>query len=178
MLPRFHSNSSLDELAGMTAVPDYNQPLPPGWGNSSSGANLSPTPSMSLAAAAGAITLNPAGGSNSSSRHASPSRFGSSSNAAGVAAMQLGGSQQQQQQQQQQQHSPLTKLSAAKPRGALVSAFVRSPLNFASSSLNMADSAAALAAAANFSVGLTKACMGQPAYADLVSRAGVFNWVG
>jgi hypothetical protein len=162
VLPRFHSNSSLDELAGMTAVPDYNQSLPPGWGNSSSGANLSPTPSMSLAAAAGAITLNP-GGSNNSSRHASPSRFGS--NAAGVAAMQVGS---QQQQQQQQQSSPLMRLSAAKPRGPLVSVFVRSPLSFASSAAGAAGTAAALAEAANFSIGLTKACMGQPAYADLV----------
>jgi hypothetical protein len=154
-IPRFHSNSSLDELA------DYQQQLqsqPSGTGG------LSPTPSMALAAAAGAITLGP-GGSANSSRHQSPSRLGAS--AAAVMGSPLQQQYQYQYQQQQQLSVPLAKLSAALPRVSSLtstSAFLKSPLSITGGAV----APATVAAAANYSIGLTKACMGQPAFADMV----------
>jgi hypothetical protein len=75
-------------------------------------------------------------------------------------------------QQQQQQPVPLAKLSPAKPR-PLVSPFLRSPLSLTGAPIGAAAGAAALSVAAGFSVGLTKACMGQPAFADMVRVAGI-----
>lgn len=155
-IPRFHSNSSLDELA------DYSQQL---QSQPSNAGGLSPTPSMALAAAAGAITLGPTGSANSS-RHQSPSRLGAS------AAAVMGSPLQHQYQHQQQQLSvPLSKLSLAAPRISSLtstSAFLKSPLSITGGAV----APATVAAAANYSVGLTKACMGQPAFADTVGGSG------
>jgi hypothetical protein len=154
-ISRFQSNSSLDELAGMGAVPDYyaQQQLQSQPSNSTAngGSTLSPSPSMALAAAAGAITLGP--GSAGSSRHQSPSRMGPSA-AAGTTGSPL--------QQQQQAPAPLSKLSPRRPR-PLISAFLKSPLSISGGAVAPAT------VAVNYSIGLTKACMGQPAFADVVS---------
>jgi hypothetical protein len=155
-ISRFHSNSSLDELAGMGAVPDYyaqqqlqSQPSNP---TANGVSTLSPSPSMALAAAVGAITMGP--GSASSSRHQSPSRMAPSA-AAGTMGSPL--------QQQQQQSVPLlSKLSPGRPR-PLISAFLKSPLSITGGAVAPAT------VAVNYSIGLTKACMGQPAFADVVS---------
>jgi hypothetical protein len=157
-IPRFSSNSSLDELAGMGAVPDYyaqqqlqSQPSNP---TANGGSTLSPSPSLALAAAAGAITLGP--GSANSSRHQSPCRMGPS-----AAAMMIGSPI-----QQQQQLVPLSKLSLAPKPHPLISAFLKSPLSITGGAVAPAT------VAVHYSIGLTKACMGQPAFADMVSCRG------
>lgn len=154
-IPRFHSNSSLDELAGMGS--DYyaqqqlqRQPSNP---TANGVSTLSPSPSMTLAAAAGAITLGP--GSANSSRHQSPSRLGPSAAAAVMMGSPL----------QQQQTAPLSKMSPVKLR-PLVSAFLKSPLSITGGAVAPAT------VAVHYSIGLTKACMGQPAFADMVGCNG------
>lgn len=153
--PRPYSSASLDELPspGMGPVQQQNLPLPAmARGGSSSTSALEPSPSMALAAAAGMIPYS-GPGSASSSRHQSPTRLPASALS---------------QSTPQQSPVPMTRLAAARPR-PLVSAFVKAPASVTSSLLAAAAPAAGLPAAAEYSMGLTKASMAMPVFADLVS---------
>lgn len=178
-IPRYHSNTSLDEFAGgASSYSQLSQPSDPaaaaGGGIGAPARTLEHSPSMMLAAAAGILPAGLGGGASTgvnsaaSSRHQSPARLSSATAAAGgggggsnnsnlgVGAM--------------LPMSPvlMSKMSpASKPR-PLVSAFVKSPLAVGGTSVAAVPSAAALSAAAEYSVTLTKACMGQPAFADQV----------
>lgn len=162
--PRPYSSASLDELPspGLGPVQQQNLPLPAmARGGSNSTSALEPTPSMALAAAAGMIPYS-LPGSASSSRHQSPTRLPAS--ALSNSTPQLS-------------PVPMSKLAAARPR-PLVSAFVKAPVSVTSSLLASAAPAAGLPPAAEYSMGLTKASMAMPVFADVVCEGSGLHPVG